>query len=36
MWLYMFKSQFVIVTKKKVITKGVIIKGVYSIAKERI
>jgi hypothetical protein len=36
MWLYMFKSQFVFVTKKEVITKGGIIKGVYYIAKERI
>jgi hypothetical protein len=27
MWLYMFKSQFVSVTKKKVVTKGMILKG---------
>jgi hypothetical protein len=31
MWLYMFKSQFVSVTKK-VVTEGVIIKGVYYIS----
>jgi hypothetical protein len=31
MWLYIFKSQFVNVTKKKVVTKGMIIKGVYRI-----
>jgi hypothetical protein len=28
---YMFKSQFISITKKKVDIKGVIIKGVYSI-----
>jgi uncharacterized membrane protein len=28
---YMFESQFISITKKKVVTKGVIIKGVYCI-----
>jgi hypothetical protein len=31
MWLYMFESQFINVTQK-VVTKGVIIKGVYCIS----